>query len=47
MDQLSDELLLDAFQTANKYNLDQEFIQLLNAEINRRQINAEGYLHTA
>ncbi|WP_219835909.1 sporulation histidine kinase inhibitor Sda [Paenibacillus sp. R14(2021)] len=47
MNQLSDELLLDAYMAANKYNLEIEFIQMLNDELMRRQISPESFRNTA
>lgn len=42
MEILSDELLMDAYQAAMQFNLEPEFIQLLAAEIKRRQINPDS-----
>ncbi|SDX22838.1 sporulation histidine kinase inhibitor Sda [Paenibacillus sp. CF384] len=47
MDQLSDDLLLDAYDAAHKFELDPEFILLLRAELKRRQLNPENYRNTA
>ncbi|WP_308638551.1 sporulation histidine kinase inhibitor Sda [Paenibacillus silvisoli] len=47
MEQLSDDLLLDAYHAAHKFELDPEFIQLLSAELKRRQLNPESYRNTA
>ncbi|MBM7567440.1 sporulation histidine kinase inhibitor Sda [Paenibacillus sacheonensis] len=47
MEQLSDELLLDAYIAANKYNLEPEFIEMLEVELLRRQISPDAYRNTA
>ena len=47
MEQLSDELLLDAYIAANKYNLETEFIEMLRDELKRRQISPDAYRTSA
>ena len=47
MEMLSDELLVDAYHSAIKFKLDPDFIQLLAAEMMRRQINPDTYRITA
>ncbi|MFD1956190.1 sporulation histidine kinase inhibitor Sda [Paenibacillus thailandensis] len=42
MDLLSDELLVDTYFAAVQYKLDPEFIQMLQTELKRRQINLEA-----
>ncbi|QAY68227.1 sporulation histidine kinase inhibitor Sda [Paenibacillus protaetiae] len=41
MELLSDELLIETLRAAIQYELDQEFIQMLQAELKRRQINSD------
>jgi developmental checkpoint coupling sporulation initiation to replication initiation len=41
MEILSDEMLIDTYQTAVNLDLEPDFLQLLLAEINRREITAE------
>ncbi|QHT60029.1 sporulation histidine kinase inhibitor Sda [Paenibacillus lycopersici] len=47
MEQLSDELLLDAYIAANQYQLEQDFIEMLKAELVRRQISPDAYRNSA
>ncbi|NBD26194.1 sporulation histidine kinase inhibitor Sda [Paenibacillus glycinis] len=47
MEQLSDELLLDAYIAANKYNLETEFIEMLRDELKRRSISPDAYRNSA
>lgn len=47
MEQLSNELLLDAYLAAMKYELDPEFIAMLKQELTRRQISTDAYRITA
>lgn len=41
MERLSDELLIETFQKAKRYNLDQAFITLLVKELLRRDIQLD------
>lgn len=41
MEILSDEMLIDTYQTAVNLELEPDFLQLLLAEIDRREITAE------
>jgi len=43
MELLSDDLLVDTYQTAVQLLLEPEFIHLLSEEMERRQINPESY----
>jgi len=47
MEILSDELLLDAYHAAMQFSLEPDFINLLAAEMKRRQINPDNYRFTA
>ncbi|TCT27056.1 developmental checkpoint coupling sporulation initiation to replication initiation [Melghiribacillus thermohalophilus] len=38
MEHLSDELLIESYYKANELNLSEEFIQLIEDEIHRRQL---------
>lgn len=40
MENLSDALLIEAYQKAIELNLTKDFIQLIKMEIDRRQLNA-------
>lgn len=42
MELLSDELLVDTYVAAIQYKLDPEFIQMLQNEMKRRQINFDA-----
>ena len=42
MERLSNELLIETFQKAKKYNLDQGFITLLEQELIKRKINLDS-----
>lgn len=47
MEVLSDELLIDAYHSAIMFDLEPDFILLLNAEMIRRELNPDQYRITA
>ncbi|MFA9558815.1 sporulation histidine kinase inhibitor Sda [Evansella sp. AB-rgal1] len=43
MKYLSDSLLLETYEKARELNLSEDFISLIQQEINRRQVNLENH----